>query len=215
MFTARMPASMATVQLTPKRGRVLLVPGGELEQELFRVGFIARECVGAAERGEVLQPVQLPDHAHVRAVASSQRHLGVMKQRPSHPRERVRVPVDSRTQLQLAPEDRDPMREDRVGLAGRLGDGLGKVLADDLGRPVEVAEPRGEAQPWALANAQRDARDRVAFERAPERLARHIARARTVERAAEKARHVAPRAEQRFPGDFFGSKPPHLLTYFR
>ena len=46
--------------------RVRFLPRCKLQEELLGVAFIARECISAAQRREVLQSVQLPHHAHIR-----------------------------------------------------------------------------------------------------------------------------------------------------
>ena len=71
--------------------------------------FITRERVGATEHDEMVQAVEFPHLAHIRATAQAERHFRIMHHRPAHVGARVAVPVNVPPEMNRLLEDLDTM----------------------------------------------------------------------------------------------------------
>src|SRR2546423_14956356 len=77
---------------------ILRAPALNLLEKFFGEALLARERVGASEREQVAEPVQLPQRARVRAVAARERHVAVVAKRPARARRGAAEPVNPRAE---------------------------------------------------------------------------------------------------------------------
>src|SRR5205823_3392119 len=78
----------------PEPDGVLFNPTLDLPEKFFGEALFARERVGASEREHVAETVQLPEDAHVGAVAAHKPNVAVEAKRPARARRGVAPPVN-------------------------------------------------------------------------------------------------------------------------
>src|SRR6266571_4557834 len=94
--------------------RIVFIPRGELKQKLFGVSLIARQQVCAAQRDQMVKTIEFPDHPHVSALSQHQRHTSEVNERPTCIRLRITMPIDLRSKIKVATEQRDSVIKNRV-----------------------------------------------------------------------------------------------------
>src|SRR5205085_7600842 len=92
----------------PEPDGILFNPTLDLLEKFFGEALFARERVGASEREKVAETVQLPEDAHVRAVAARERHITVKAKRPARARRGGARPVNLRAEIEHAVAEQRP-----------------------------------------------------------------------------------------------------------
>ena len=132
----------------PEARGVLPAPALDLREELFGETFVARERVGAREHEQVAEPVQLPQHAHVRAVAAHERHVAVVGERPARARHRLAQPVNLGAEVQRpVAQQRPAVRDHPARLFRERRDSLVRQRRYCFGGRPAVSSDRARTSP--------------------------------------------------------------------
>jgi len=78
------------------------------DNEPGRLTLITRCGVSACKREEMSEPVQLPEHAHVRSVRTDQLQIAMVIKRPNVIRKRIASPLNLLTKRSLAKTEQRP-----------------------------------------------------------------------------------------------------------
>jgi hypothetical protein len=79
-----------------------MIPRRQLQKEFFRVALVSGKRVCLPERSEMLEAIQLPNGSNIGAGLQSYWNAREVILRPAHSAEWIGLPVDSRTEVELA-----------------------------------------------------------------------------------------------------------------